>query len=395
MMGCGGGEQPKQATDRTAPPETLADRARRVHQQAIVIDTHSDTTSRMLDDGFDFGPRSNKGHMDLVRMKEGGLDAEFFSIYVAARYANKGAARRALDMIEALNKQVAKYPDKVALATSVAEIRRLEREGKIAALMGIEGGHAIEDSPDELRMFYGKGIRYMTLTHSNTNNFADATGVPSRWGGLNDLGRQIVREMNQLGMMVDISHVSDDTFQDVLDVSQAPVIASHSSCRALSPVLRNMSDEMIQALARNGGVIMINFGSGFVNAKHGERANRVLDILRKKHGGDYSHWDDVDRELSESEPLPPATLEDILAHIEHVVKLVGPDYVGLGSDFDGLPDLPQGMEDCTKLPAITYELLKRGYSEQDVTKILGGNLLRVFEAVEQTAMRLQKNAPRS
>jgi membrane dipeptidase len=342
----------------------------------------------MLDDGFDFGPRATTGHMDLVRMREGGLDAEFFSIYVAARYAGKGAAKRALAMMDELTKQVAKYPDKVELATSVADIRRLEREGKMAALMGLEGGHAIEDNLDRLRQFYRKGIRYMTLTHSNTNNFADAVAVPSRWGGLNDLGRQIVQEMNRLGMIVDISHVSDETFWDVLEVSQAPVMASHSSCRALTPIPRNVSDEMIKALAKNGGVIMINFGSDFVNPKHGARANKIIGIIREKYQGDFSRWEEIQRELEKKEgPLPPATLDDILAHIEHVVKLVGPDHVGLGSDFDGVPDVPQGMEDCTKLPSITYELLKRGYSEEDITKILGGNLLRVFEAVEQTAAR--------
>lgn len=385
MNACSAGEP--FATDHAAPPETLMERARRVHQQAIVIDAHSDTTSIILDKRFDLGLRSDQGHMDLVRMKEGGLDAQFFSIYVAARYANKGAARRALDMIGALDRQLAKYQDKVALATSVADIRRLHVEGKIAALMGIEGGHAIEDSLDTLEMFYRKGIRYMTLTHSNTNNWADATGATPRWGGLNELGRQVVRRMNQLGMIVDVSHVSDETFWDVLEVSNAPVMASHSSCRALTPIPRNMSDEMIRALANKGGVIMINFGSAFVNARHAERATQVMSILRRKYGGDFSRWNEVERELNRKDPLPPATLEDIVAHIEHVVKLVGVDYVGLGSDFDGVPSLPQGMEDCTKLPSITYELLKRGYSEQDVMKILGENFLRVFQAVEQVAAR--------
>jgi membrane dipeptidase len=346
----------------------------------------------MLDEGFDFGPRSNTGHMDLVRLKEGGLDAEFFSIYVAARYAGKGASQRALAMMEALSKQVAKYPDQVQFATSVADIRRLERQGKVAALMGLEGGHAIEDSLDRLWMFYQKGIRYMTLTHSNTNDFADSSSGEPRWGGLNELGRQVVKEMNRLGMMVDISHVSDDTFWDVLEVSQAPVLASHSSCRALTPIPRNMTDEMIKALAKKGGVIMINFGSDFVNAAHGRRSNKVVEIIRQKYRGDFSHWSEVARELEKQEPLPPATLDDVLAHIEHVVKLVGPEYVGFGSDFDGVPDVPTGLDDCTKLPSITYELLKRGYSEKDITKILGGNLLRVFEAVEQTAAPLPRRS---
>lgn len=385
MSGCSAGEP--LATDRTTPPESLLERARRIHQQAIVIDAHSDTTSLMLDKGFDLGRRSDQGHMDLDRMQEGGLDAQFFSIYVAARYANKGASRRALNMIEALNLQVAKYAHRVALATSVADIRRLHMEGKIAALMGIEGGHAIEDNLDTLEMFYRKGIRYMTLTHSNTNNWADAAGAAARWGGLNELGRQVVRRMNQLGMMVDVSHVSDETFWDVLEVSQAPVIASHSSCRALTPIPRNMSDEMIRALANKGGVIMINFGSAFVNARHAERANQVMSLLRRKYGGDFSRWSEAEQEFNRKDPLPPATLDDIVAHIEHVVQLVGVDHVGFGSDFDGVPSLPQGMEDCTKLPSITYELLKRGYSEHDVTKILGENLLRVFQAVEQVAAR--------
>jgi len=289
---------------------------------------------------------------------------------------------------------VAKYPDQIELANSVADIRRLKSEDKIAALMGLEGGHAIEDDLDVLRKFYRMGIRYVTLTHSNTNNFADSSGDEPRWGGLNALGRQIVKEMNRLGVIVDISHVSDETFWDVLEVSEAPVMASHSSCRALVPIPRNMTDEMIKALAKKGGVVMINFGSDFVNAAPGQRSNKVVEIIRQKYRGDFSHWNEVRQKLDkEGPPLPPATLDDIVAHIEHIVKLVGPDYVGFGSDFDGVPNLPEGLEDCTKLPSITYELLKRGYSEQDITKILGGNLLRVFEGVEQTAARLQGRSP--
>ncbi len=353
----------------------LRQRADRLHREAIVVDTHNDITSPIVDAGFDMGARDSSGktQTDIPRMKEGGLDAEFFSIYVASSYAKDGgAARRALQMIDGVYEQIRRHPESLELALTVSDIRRLHKTGRIAALMGIEGGHAIEDSLPALRMFHRLGIRYMTLTHTNTNNWADSAGGISvkgerRHEGLSDFGREVVREMNRLGMMIDISHVSDETFNDCIETSRAPLIASHSSCRALTNVPRNMSDEMLRALAKNGGVVMINFYNGFINTEY---AGPGMPPPAKA--------------------AEQATFEMLLQHFEHAIRVAGIDHVGIGSDFDGVDGLlPPGMEDVTKLPAITYELLKRGYSEADVKKVLGENLLRVMGRVESVAAQMR------
>jgi len=353
----------------------LRERAMKLHRDAIVIDTHNDITSPIADEGFDMGARDTSGRIqtDIPRMKEGGLDAEFFSIYVASSYAKDGgAARRALQMMDGVYDQIRRHPGSLELAGTSADIRRIHKTGRIAALMGIEGGHAIEDSLPALRMFYRMGIRYMTLTHTNTSNWADSAGGISvrgerRHGGLSDFGKEVVREMNRLGMMVDISHVSDETFNDCIEVSRAPLIASHSSCRALTNVPRNMTDEMLRALARNGGVVMINFYNGFINTEY---ARPGMPPPEK--------------------PAEKATLDMLMQHFEYAIKVAGIDHVGIGSDFDGVDGmLPPGMEDVTKLPTITYELLRRGYSEKDVRKVLGENLLRVMGEVERVSARMQ------
>ncbi len=364
-------------------------KALELHRRAIVVDTHSDLTSRMLDEGVDIGKRLPDGHEDIPRMMEGGLDAQFFSIYVAADYAKKGGPKRALEMMDTLFRAVQAHPDRLQLATSVSDVYRIVGEGKIAALMGLEGGHALQNSLAVLRMFHRLGIRYVTLTHSNTNDWADSSTDQPKWGGLNELGEKIIREMNRIGMIVDISHVSDDTFWDVMRVSKAPVIASHSSSRAIADMPRNMSDDMIKAMAEKGGVIMINFGSSFLNPRWGERTNIILTAVRDKYHGDFSMWDKMWKQMDAKEPLPPATIDDLIANIEHVIQVAGVDHVGLGSDFDGVSNLPVGMEDVTKLPRITYELLKRGHSEDDIMKILGGNILRVFSQVERVSAELQ------
>ncbi len=353
----------------------LRERAMKLHRDSIVVDTHNDITSPIVDEGFDMGARDTSGKFqtDIPRMKDGGLDAEFFSIYVAANYAKEGgSARRALQMIDGVYEQIRRHPESLELARTVSDIRRLHKTGKVAALMGIEGGHAIEDSLPALRMFHQLGIRYMTLTHTNTNNWADSAGGISvkgerRHGGLSDFGKEVVREMNRLGMMVDISHVSDETFSDCIEISQAPLIASHSSCRALTVVPRNMSDDMLRALAKNGGVVMINFYNGFINTDYARPGMPAPAKAAEK-----------------------ATLDMLMQHFEHAIKVAGIDHVGIGSDFDGVDGLlPPGMEDVTKLPTITYELLKRGYSEADVKKVLGENLLRAMGQVEQVAAKLQ------
>ncbi len=371
-----------------AQSDPLWQKALEIHRRAIVVDTHSDLTSRLVDEGVDIGGRLPDGHQDLPRMQEGGLDVQFFSVYVAARYAKKGGPKRAMEMMDAVYRMVETFPDRIQLATSVSDIYRIVSQGKIAALMGLEGGHALENSMHILRMFHRMGIRYVTLTHSNTNDWCDSSTDQPRWGGLNDLGEKIVAEMNRIGMMIDVSHISDEAFWDVMRVSKAPVIASHSSCRAIANMQRNMSDDMIKALAKNGGVIMINFGSSFLNREWGKRTNYILQQIRDKYRGDFGMWGKMWDEMNQKDPLPPATLKDLIDHIDHVVQLVGPDYVGLGSDFDGVSALPVGMEDVSKLPAITYELLKRGYKEEDIRKILGGNLLRVMSEVERVAAEL-------
>ncbi|MGH9800405.1 MAG: dipeptidase [Blastocatellia bacterium] len=353
----------------------LRQRTKRVHRASTVVDTHNDITSPITDEDFDMGARDTSGKIqtDIPRMKEGGLGVEFFSIYVAAKYAKEGgSARRALDMIDGVYEQVRRHPESLQMAYTVADIRRARRSKKIAALMGIEGGHAIEDSLSALRQFYKLGIRYMTLTHTNTNNWADSAGgignpPEKRHGGLSDFGREVVAEMNRLGMMVDISHVGDETFRDVIEVTKSPVIASHSSCRALTNVPRNLTDDMLQAVAKNKGVVMVNFYNGFINTEYAKP-------------GDPMPAKSADK----------ATLDMLMAHFEHVIKVAGINHVGIGSDFDGVDGmLPPGMEDVSKLPTITYELLKRGYSEADVKKVLGGNLLRVLAENERIAKKLQ------
>ncbi len=358
----------------------LWERALRVHRSAIVVDTHSDTTSRMLDEKFDVGPQAKDGHMDLPRMKEGGLDAQFFSIYVDKKYVKEGgSARRALDMIDALYGQVALHSDRMEMAYTVADVRRITKSGKVAALMGIEGGHAIEDSVGALRMFYRLGVRYMTLTHTNTNNWADSAGTidddPAtlvRWHGLNDLGREVVAEMNRLGMLVDVSHVSDETFFDVMEVTKAPVVASHSGARALAKHPRNLTDDQLRAIAKNNGVVMVVFYDTFLDQRRIDEMMKYKPEEREKH------------------PLPATPFKVLIDHIDHVAKVAGVDHVGLGSDFDGGITLPEGMRDVRDLPEITYALLERGYSDDDVRKILGGNILRVLADAEKVAADLHR-----
>ena len=367
----------------------------KVHKSAILIDTHNDVTSRTVE-GFDFGTESKESHTDLVRMKKGGMGAQFFAVYVAANYLNGNhAANRTLQMIDTVRHDIIeKYPNEFVFATKADDIVAARKQGKIAALMGIEGGHAIEDSLRLLRQFYNLGIRYMTLTHSNTNNWADSSGDEGKHNGLTDFGKDVVREMNRLGMMVDISHVSDKTFYDALEVSRAPVFASHSSCRALSNIPRNMTDEMIKALAKKGGVVQINFGCDFLSQRYADenkplRASmtKSMNALREKYKDDPKTMRAEMRKLtaSDREKVAPATIDDVVAHIDHVKKIVGVDYVGLGSDFDGVGCVPTDLDDVSKWPNLTRKLLEKGYSAEDIRKIYGGNLIRVMREVEKVA----------
>ncbi|MBI2956326.1 MAG: alpha/beta fold hydrolase [Acidobacteria bacterium] len=369
--------------------------AARFHQQAIVVDTHVDTPQRLLDEAFDLAPRDPRGHIDLPRMKEGGLDAAFMSIYAdMRRYQGDAATKRALELIDTVYEQVARHPDQLLVATSAADVRRAHQQGKVALLMGMEGGTPIVNDLRLLRNFHRLGVRYLTLTHSLANDWADSSTDPPRHNGLTDFGKEVVREMNRLGMLVDISHVSDKTFWDALEVSQAPLIASHSSCRALTNHARNMTDDMIRALAAKGGVIQITFVPGFIDQDYADAFAKIADqfwpryrALAEQYKDDPVALEHAVERLEAEYNLPPVSWERIVEHIDHAVKLVGPDHVGLGSDFDGAP-MPDGMDDASYLPRLTQALLDRGYSEVDIKKILGGNTLRVLDEAQKVAARL-------
>ena len=388
----------------TAPAQTrderLWQRALQIHRRAIVIDTHNDVTTPMTNDDFDLsGAPPVPYHTNIERMKQGGLTAEFFSLYIKPWYVEHGgSARRTLDMIDSVYRAVERHPRDLMIATSVVDIRRAKRQGKIAALLGIEGGHAIEDSLPALREFYRLGVRYMTLTWNNTNNWADAGRGEKKHNGLSEFGREVVREMNRLGMLVDVSHVSDETMSDALDVSKAPVIASHSSARAISDVSRNISDDLLKRIAKNGGVVQVNFYSVFVDVKtvapqSAERDKRLKaqqDAIDEKYKNDPERRAEESDKLEAANPLPPLPISKLIDHIDHIVKVAGIDHVGIGADFDGANDMPEGAKDVSMLPNITYELLKRGYSERDIRKILGENFLRAFAEAERVARSSSK-----
>jgi membrane dipeptidase len=369
-----------------------------VHTRAIVIDTHADTTQRLVfDPRFNIGERHSDGNIDIPRMKDGGMDGLFFSIWVPSDVTGPTAVKRAFDQIDAVREAARTHPTDLVLATTAADVRRAASEKKIAALMGVEGGHMIDDDIRQLRNFFALGARYMTLTHFKNNNWADSSTDKPAHNGLTAFGKDVVREMNRLGMMVDISHVADKTFYDALEVTSAPVIASHSSCRALTNHPRNMTDDMLRALAKNGGVVMINYHAGFIDEDFrvaSEKKNgdvvASMSAMSKKCGGNEAcstmESERIDHEAMEKGLLPKVSWERIIDHIDHAVKVAGADHVGLGSDFDGAT-MPIGLEDVSKLPKISDALLKKGYSEQDVEKILGGNILRVMEAVERAAKK--------
>ncbi len=376
---------------------SISPQARELHFSSIVIDTHDDTTQRLLDPKFDLGARHMDGGIDIPRMREGGLTAIFFSIYIPGSIAGPPAVQRALDQIAAVREAVARHPNDLVLCTTAAEIRDAKAHNRIAVLMGVEGGHMINDSLANLDKFYALGVRYMTLTHMLNTDWADSSTDKPAHNGLSDFGKQVVREMNRLGMMVDVSHVSDKTFYDVLATSSAPVIASHSSCRALCNAPRNMTDDMIKALAAKGGVIQINYHVGFLDQKfqdvqkNNAQLGKEIEAESKKRCGNNEacqliEADKVVREMVAEGKLPRVDWSEIIDHIDHAVKLVGANHVGLGSDFDGA-DMPYGMEDASHLPQITNALLAKGYSASDIRKILGGNTLRLMQDVEAAAQK--------
>ena len=362
-----------------------------VHRRAIVVDGHCDTPYRMFRHNVHLDEHDPEAQADLRTLREGGVTASFFAAYVPPFYAGRGAAAFARRLIQLIRDEAARNPDALTFCTDSAGIRAAKRDGKLALMIGVEGGHAIEDSLDTMRELYGIGARYMTLTHVNTNNWCDSSGDAARHGGLTDFGRDVVRTMNDLGMIVDISHVSDDAFRAVIETTRVPVVATHSSCRAICNHPRNMTDDMLRELARNGGVCMINFFSAFISdtvaqviMKAERRPKKNVDGLggTEEMPNDRTDWDTY-LEWFQTLGCPSATLDEVADHIFHAADVAGIDHVGIGSDFDGVPSLPEGLQTAAGLPLLTARLLERGMSEGDVEKVLGGNFMRVFEQIER------------
>ena len=385
----------------------ISAKARAIHDSALVVDTHADTPQRFLDEGFDIGSTdpNDVGHISLDKARRGNLGAEFFSIWVDPDTNEGHFAQHTFDLIDSVYEQAARHRDRMMMAFSVADIERAHKEHKLAALMGIEGGHSIENDMHLLRDYYRLGVRYMTLSWSNTNEWADSSGdindpKVQHHNGLTDFGKQVVLEMNRLGMMVDISHVADKTFWDAIATTKAPLIASHSSARALVDAPRNMTDDMLRAVAKNGGVVQVNFFSAFVDEDfrkaaqaqskdQGAAIQKYRDLL-KADGKPVSsiELDRIAREWTAKIPRPP--FKALIDHVDHIAKVAGVDHVGLGSDFDGVNGAtPRGMDSAADLPKITQALLDRGYNAEDIKKILGGNILRVFRQVEAVSREMQ------
>ncbi len=367
---------------------------------AFVVDGHNDLPWRYRTEfssdlnAFDLSRRNESGHTDIPRLREGRVGAQFFAAYVPSEYSD-GATRYALEQIDLIRRIATRYTD-LQMAFSAADVWRIVESGKIATLIAVEGGHAIENSLSVLRMFYALGVRYMTLTHASNTDWADAATDEPRHGGLNELGEDVIREMNRLGMMVDISHVSAETMEDVLRVSQAPIIASHSGALAINDHPRNVPDHVLRLVAENGGVVMVNFYSGFVVPEAADLVRGVFDVMRElkaKYGDDEAALEAARHAWAQENPIPRGTVGDLVDHIDHIVRVAGIDHVGLGSDFDGITASPEGLEDVSKFPAIIDELVRRGYSEADIAKVLGANILRVMAEAEEAAKRLRATAP--
>jgi membrane dipeptidase len=384
---------------QTAPRQTSAqtDDANGIHRRAIAIDMHADTPQRLLDEAVDLSQRLDDGHFDSVRAREGALDAQFFSIWVEPQLFGGGgpsAMKRADDQIAAVQSLAERHPETWQFATTAADIRRIVSENKLAALAGLEGGYAIDEKLENVERYYKLGVRYMSPAWTESLSWAGSSGDEiGKTRGLNDFGRAVVGEMNRLGMMVDVSHVSDKTFWDIVSTSNKPVIATHSGCRAIANVPRNLTDEMIQAIAKTSGVVNVIFYPEHLEPGWSEKKRKVdaeiaTEVQRASAAekGDVAHKklarDRVRRE-EYAKRLPSVSISRLVDHIDHVVKLVGIDHVGMGSDFDGVQSTLSDLADVSQLPNLTKELLRRGYSESDVDKILGGNMLRVMEAVQK------------
>jgi membrane dipeptidase len=380
----------------TLPP--VSERARQVHASGLLFDGHNDLPWRLRTEGdfglskFDLSKRLDSGQTDIPRLREGGVKAQFWSVYIPSEHPNP--ARTVKEQIDLVNRMVGLYPDALEMAYTADDVERITQNGKIASLIGIEGGVAIENSLAQLRAFYTLGARYMTLTHNSTLDWADAANDAPKHDGLTPFGERVVKEMNRLGMLVDISHVSPATMADALRVSQAPLIASHSSAFAICPSPRNVPDEILKEVPKNGGVIMVNFYSGFVVPESGKIVRKVMDEMRTKYPDRAARTKAIDEWFkSEGAKLSRGTYRDVANHIDHLVKVAGIDHVGIGSDFDGITMWPVGLDDVSSYPRLTDELLRRGYSETDIHKILGANVLRAFRQAGEVAKRLRATTP--
>jgi len=390
-----------QTMPQGADPKMWAE-ALKIHRKAIIVDGHNDIPSPLTDDDFDLATNSvgmihatdgTAYHTDLARFKASGITGEFFSIYVGGDTWKAGRAmERAMDMIDSSYREAERHPDQLMMCTTAAEIRQAKKLNKVCVLMGIEGGYAIENSLHALRNFYRLGIRYMTLTHNVSHDWADAHAGEVKNNGLSDFGKEVVREMNRLGMLIDISHVSVKVMNDALDVSKAPIIASHSSARGIQDHTRNVPDEVLKRVAQNGGVIMVNFYPGFLDARTNNEENArtarlkpQMDALGKRFVNDPKGLGEAQRKLLAENPIYIADYKRIVDHIDHIKKVAGIDYVGLGSDFDGVPYLPAGMNGMEDLALVTFEMYRRGYTEFEIRKVLGENFLRAFAQAEKVA----------
>lgn len=389
-----------QTMPRDADPK-IWEKALKIHRKAIIIDGHNDITSPMVDEDFNLATNSmgkyhldgDPFHTDLARLKASGITGEFMSIYVSGNTLKTGGSmRRAMDLIDATYREVERHPGQLSFCTTAAEIVRAKKQNKICTLMGIEGGYAIENSLYALRNFFRLGVRYMTLTHNVTHDWADAHRDEPKNNGLSDFGKEVVREMNRLGMFIDISHVSVKVMNDVLDISKAPIIASHSSARGIHDHTRNVPDEILRRVAKNGGVMMLNFYPSFLDARtnreENERSAKLkpqIDALREKYKDDAEGFNRAERELLDANPIYIAPYTVIVDHIDHMKKVAGIDIVGLGSDYDGVPFLPAGMNGAEDLVLVTYEMLRRGYTEIEIKKVLGENMLRAMTQMEKIA----------
>ena len=386
-------------TAAQAPDAALLERARALHKQVPLIDGHNDYPWAVRENAgrdvekLDIRQSQPTIHTDIARLKAGGVGGQFWSVYVPAELQGQAAVTATLEQIDIVHRMMRKYPDAFELALTADDVERIFKKGKIASLIGMEGGHSIDNSLGTLRMFHRLGARYMTITHSKNIPWADSGTDAPVLGGLSAFGEEVIREMNWLGMLVDLSHVSPDTMADAIRVSEAPVIFSHSSARAVNDVPRNVPDDVLRLLPKNGGVVMVTFVPGFVSGKvnaWNKRQTAEQDRLRLQFPKDENAVKAGVASWAAAHPAPRATLADAADHIDHIRKIAGIDHIGLGGDFDGINSVPQGLEDVSKYPALTAELLRRGYSEDEVKKILGLNILRVMKAAEGVSAKLRK-----